>query len=70
MLERVRQALVDKSKGKSQLVTLRAGEVRGVLKDAKGIIAAGLLAGVQTLPDSAMVHQSADAWLEIIEGLK
>ena len=66
----INNALVGKESGKGQLVTLRAGDVKKALENSKGPIAAGLLAGVQSLPDSAVVHQQADAWLEVAKGLK
>ena len=69
MLELLRKQLETREAGKGQLIALKAGAVRFLLKDATGDTAVGLLAGVAGLPDSAEVFQQADAWLEVSKGL-
>lgn len=70
MLDQLKKQLATRESGKGQLVALKAGAVRVLLKDATGETAAGLLAGVATLPDHADVYQQADAWLEVAKGLE
>jgi len=70
MLDALKKELAGKEPGKNQLVALKAGAAKFLLKDAKGDVAGGLLAGVQGLHDNDEVYQSADAWMEIVKGLK
>jgi len=69
VLDQLKKQLATREPGKGQLVTLRAGAVRSLLKNATGDEAAALLAGVAGLPDSAEVFQQADLWLEVVKGL-
>ena len=70
MLEQLKKQLATREPGKGQLITLKAGAVRVLLKDATGEPAAGLLAAVDGLPDYAEVYQQADAWFEVSKDLK